>query len=284
MAKKSHKLPIFIITFVLSFGFLILTSKVMAQTNQVYCILDTVTGICIPDETISPNPDCNSGSGPPCAGSTGAACCTSQGASCNNVDCTPLTTCPPGSICIGVPSDFQCTNRGGIAHTICTIPAGQTGVPCCVPTGTGPDPCDPGSHCIIRNRTPCEDGAGTFGECFASPTGTCCCPDGSDCLVISGPGTTTPYGAPPSTVSELYDRIELSPEEIAASAYKILLPIVVILGVVVIAAAGYMFMTSQGQPDKVKEAGERLTAAVVGIVFVVLSLVILRVIINTLLK
>jgi len=43
-------------------------------------------------------------------------------------------------------------------------------------------------------------------------------------------------------------------------------------------------MTSQGQPDRVKEASGRLTSAVVGLVFVVLSLVILRVIINTLLK
>ena len=42
--------------------------------------------------------------------------------------------------------------------------------------------------------------------------------------------------------------------------------------------AGYKFMTSQGDPERVKEAREILTSAVIGLLFLIFSLVILEVI------
>lgn len=54
------------------------------------------------------------------------------------------------------------------------------------------------------------------------------------------------------------------------------------LGLFFIIKAGYTYMTSQGAPDKVKQAQEDLTAAITGIIFIVLSGVILRIIISSL--
>lgn len=45
-----------------------------------------------------------------------------------------------------------------------------------------------------------------------------------------------------------------------------------------IIAAGYQMMASQGNPEKVKEARERLTAAIVGLLFIIFSAAILQII------
>ncbi len=47
---------------------------------------------------------------------------------------------------------------------------------------------------------------------------------------------------------------------------------------IIILVAGYKLMTSQGDPDKVKNAREQLTAAIVGFIFIIFSLVILELI------
>jgi hypothetical protein len=46
--------------------------------------------------------------------------------------------------------------------------------------------------------------------------------------------------------------------------------------VLLIIASGYRLMTSQGDPEKVKGAREQLTAAIVGLLFIIFSLVILQ--------
>ncbi len=87
----------------------------------------------------------------------------------------------------------------------------------------------------------------------------------------------------PNRWDQLFEAYGIEIEEVAGTIYDILFPIGLAIGLFSIIIAGYAFMTSQGQPDKVKEAKEKLTAAVVGILFIVLSIVILRVIIRTLL-
>lgn len=47
---------------------------------------------------------------------------------------------------------------------------------------------------------------------------------------------------------------------------------------IIILISGYKIMTSQGDPDKVKNAREQLTAAIVGFIFIIFSLVILELI------
>jgi hypothetical protein len=69
---------------------------------------------------------------------------------------------------------------------------------------------------------------------------------------------------------------------LAAYLYNILFPIGVAIGIFGIIQAGYAYLTSQGRPDKTKEANEKLTSAILGILFIILSIVILRIIIRTL--
>ena len=52
------------------------------------------------------------------------------------------------------------------------------------------------------------------------------------------------------------------------------------IGVFFIILSGYRLMTSEGDPQKTKAAQEQLTSAIIGIIFILLSVTILRVIIN----
>jgi hypothetical protein len=53
------------------------------------------------------------------------------------------------------------------------------------------------------------------------------------------------------------------------------------IGISFLVYAGYKLMVSQGNPRETQEAQEQLTAAILGIVFILLSAAILRIIINT---
>lgn len=96
-------------------------------------------------------------------------------------------------------------------------------------------------------------------------------------------GVLEPGGGSGDAAAQLFSSIDVKDYEIAAAIYNVLLPIGVAVGLFGIITAGYAYLTSQGSPDKVKDASEKLTAAILGILFIVLSLVILRVIMNTLL-
>lgn len=67
-------------------------------------------------------------------------------------------------------------------------------------------------------------------------------------------------------------------------AYQAILPIVIILGMIFVAVAGYGIMTSQGDPTKAQEAKEQLTSAIMGLLFILLGAGILRAIISTLIE
>jgi hypothetical protein len=56
----------------------------------------------------------------------------------------------------------------------------------------------------------------------------------------------------------------------------------ILLGLLLTIISGYKYMTSEGDPGKIREAQEQLTASVIGIIFVVLSVFILDIIINSL--
>ena len=59
-------------------------------------------------------------------------------------------------------------------------------------------------------------------------------------------------------------------------------PIAILCLIVLVVYAGYMLISSQGNPDKLKEGKEVLTNAIVGFLVIVLSVVILLLISNTL--
>ena len=64
--------------------------------------------------------------------------------------------------------------------------------------------------------------------------------------------------------------------------FNIVFPLAILIGFIKVVLGGYALMTSQGDPQKVGEGKETLTAAITGMLFVLLSIGILRVIIDSL--
>ncbi len=62
----------------------------------------------------------------------------------------------------------------------------------------------------------------------------------------------------------------------------IMLPIVIIVGMFIIVLAGYKILTSQGNPQELQTGKENLTSAIIGLIFVLMAVSILRVIIKAL--
>lgn len=69
-------------------------------------------------------------------------------------------------------------------------------------------------------------------------------------------------------------------ESIVNSLVRIALPLAGFCAVVLLIVAGYQMITSQGNPDKLKEAKDMITNAIIGLVFILLSVSILVVISN----
>jgi len=63
---------------------------------------------------------------------------------------------------------------------------------------------------------------------------------------------------------------------------NIAVPVAILCLVVLVVYAGYMLISSQGNPDKLKEGQEVLTNAIIGFFIIVLSVVILLLLSNTL--
>jgi hypothetical protein len=71
-------------------------------------------------------------------------------------------------------------------------------------------------------------------------------------------------------------------EELSVNFFKIALPFAVIFGFINIISAGYMLMTSEGDPRRTNEGKEKLTAGIMGTLYVLLTIGILRIILGTL--
>ncbi len=73
-------------------------------------------------------------------------------------------------------------------------------------------------------------------------------------------------------------RINSSPGGFIKSILGLLLGVIGGIALIIIIISGYRLMVSQGNPEKIQAAREQLTAAIVGLMFVIFSLVILQVI------
>jgi len=159
--------------------------------------------------------------------------------------CQIIDAVPPAYEDCYCEGDLVCTKQG--TKGICTNPVscGELGLVCCDPP-----------------LTPCND-----------PTLTCSSTTGL-CGVWEEPGPPPPpelvYKGP--VIEKL--------EDIIGPASKILYSGGLVIGFFFIILSGYRLMTSQGDPQKAKEAQEQLTSAVVGTIFILLSANILRIIIK----
>lgn len=63
--------------------------------------------------------------------------------------------------------------------------------------------------------------------------------------------------------------------DLASNIISIALPLAGLATVVLLIVAGYKMISSQGNPDKLKDAKEMITNAIIGLVFILLSVSIL---------
>ncbi len=82
-------------------------------------------------------------------------------------------------------------------------------------------------------------------------------------------------------VAFAWDRV-MSLSELFRALYVTGLPVSVAIGLGMILVNGYKLMASDGDPRKVQDAKDGLFAAITGIVFVILAVVIFRVIVSDL--
>ncbi|MBI2620948.1 hypothetical protein HYW61_01850 [candidate division WWE3 bacterium] len=72
--------------------------------------------------------------------------------------------------------------------------------------------------------------------------------------------------------------------QLIGQAGSVLFPAIIGLGFFMIIKAGYTLLTSEGDPEAVKKGKEDLTSAIIGLIFVLLSMVILKIIIGNLIS
>jgi hypothetical protein len=72
----------------------------------------------------------------------------------------------------------------------------------------------------------------------------------------------------PPRIEEIFTGID--------KVFKTLVPFAVFLAVLFIVIGGYMWMTSSGEPERVKKAQGTLTWAIIGLIFVLLVYLILN--------
>lgn len=114
-------------------------------------------------------------------------------------------------------------------------------------------------------------------------------------ITISSPLDISPTPIPsftPPCAPEKYDKLKgcleintglgiwlpTQPLDFIRALYSLLLSISGAIAVVLFIMAGYKYMTSQGEPEKIKEAQGEITSAIIGLLFLIFSMVILQVI------
>lgn len=168
----------------------------------------------------------------------------------------PLGSCgnvlPDGSPCT---YDYQCA--GGS----CTVQQGGGGI-------CGGEGCIPYGNVCLDGGTPVPGGCCGGANCTAYTDGNSYC--GDPFAIFDEPVTPAEY-----------DGAIIDYESFLQNIYRLMLPIAIgLIGIPIVAVAGYAIMTSQGDPMRVKSGKEELTAAIAGIIFLLLALSILRIILR----
>ena len=214
------------------------------------------------------NGSCPTGSGPGsglCPGNV--TCCQTTENACTSADCTPACVSP--ETCSGTKPNCNCQSGGG---------------------GGGGD--NPPSDGEIPPK-------GVYLSCYkhdekcwvnVAKNGIQCCDKSDTCVPIpwvsfngEWPGVcknpvvpvidTTCNG---SWCDTALGKISTNVSGFSKSLFGIVLGISGGIAVILIILSGYKLMTSRGNPEQLQQAKEQLTAAIVGLLFIIFSLVILQ--------
>jgi len=222
-----------------------------------------------------------------CVGLPNGATCSNECA-CASGTCND-NVCVDEGACINNYGDTGCLVQG-CCSVIRSTPAvcgpDDRCIPACMTAAEG-DECDSIADCCYANtgltcyRGQCVTGSTVGGECSIEGA---CAPSGCGLgeMCVNGRCNYSPdcmvslevldYTGPIVDFSDLLSRV-----------YFFMYPAGIAVGLFFIAKAGYTIMMSEGNPAKVSEGKDELTSAVIGTIFILLSLVILRVIISALL-
>ena len=178
----------------------------------------------------------------------------------------------PIGACVKAPA-VECFDAGSGLNLPCCDP----GLTCKI-TGTGHDRtgvCTPKdvSGVKLPFYSPCSIGTGQA------------CADGSACTDNPATPMDGDYICLPdfdtSGQDINYEGPILDPKKLIEAIYSIMLPVGIALAGFLIVKSGYSVMTSEGDPQKTMVAKEELTSAIIGAIFVLLSMVLLKIIINS---
>lgn len=109
-------------------------------------------------------------------------------------------------------------------------------------------------------------------------------PCGTNLIGKDGEGYDAETGQCTKVFSGLGVDIPTDPFDLAPRILSIILGIAGAIVIILIIRAGYKLMFSQGNPEKVQEARDELTSAIVGLLFIIFSFVLLQFIANNILN
>lgn len=237
----------------------------------------------------SPNPQCADGltcqnnacipeTPPPTCGEHGQACCPGN-------ECNVAGEACFGGICNPCGSTGQCGGPGQPCDTSSGSPSCQTGYIC--------NPAD--NTCVIDNQnfSQCQAAGGTCETETTCPTGKIAdsklagCQTGTICCVAD-PNYTRPHGGnikylfcDPEEQTEINTAIGCIPISDTNRLVGFFLRFAIGIGggiaFLLILYSGFQIITSGGDPERVKGARQLLTAAISGLLILVLSVFILEI-------
>lgn len=219
------------------------TSDSSACSSEEQCIL----GVCVPDPSSTCVPDCSSTT--QCPAGNGGTCNTSG----ETPTCECFTECSPGN-------NYTCNDECDLGGN-------------CEADGT----CSCATESIFCTDSGCDDSCGT------GYTGYCIDNDGDSnngeeyCLCIRGEEWESDTVNRPSYQGPLIEYGTL-----IKTLFTFLLPIAIgVFGLPLLAINGYKIMTSKGDPAKYQDGIEGLVSVIIGLIFVLLAISLIRILMNS---
>ena len=205
-----------------------------------------------------------SGSGGTCNDAKGTTCCTNQNLYCSSSFNGTCKTCLSlGSSCQSGSNDHCCQGSQCINGT-------------CSSCHTEGLSCTNNSDCCTSQGLTCVQGGNNSSSCEpASATDTPACGNGGDCN-LPAPSFAAFNTCPNGTCNTAIGDIHADPQTFITDLFRIALTVGGSIALIMIIYSGYQMILSAGKPEQLKQAQETLTAAIVGLLFIIFSMVILE--------